>query len=79
MGQLACLATQLPRGNIALHSFPEELFTASRVYDPVFEKTVFVWDADFLVLRNYVQEFQKGGWPGQSADPGSSSGVHYCQ
>jgi LCP family protein required for cell wall assembly len=65
MGQLACLATQLPRKNIAFYSFPEDLFTGTRVYDPVFEKDVFIWDADFQILRNYVTQFQAGTWPEQ--------------
>ena len=79
MGQLACLATQMPRANIALYSFPEGLFTGTRVYDPVFEKDVFIWDADFLVLRNYVAQFQSGSWPGSSPAVGADQSASFCQ
>ncbi len=61
--QLACLGSQLPSESIKFHSFPEELFTGNRVYDPVFQKSVFVWDYDSLVIRNYVAQFQEGSWP----------------
>lgn len=66
MSQLACLAAQLPRQNISLYNFPEDLFTGARIHDPVFgdnEKGVFIWDADFSVLRRYVAAFQAGSWP----------------
>jgi LCP family protein required for cell wall assembly len=63
LGQLACLATKLPLENIAFASFPEELFTATRVYDPVFKKRVFIWDVDFSSLRDYVNLFNTGVWP----------------
>lgn len=79
MTQLACLARQLPVEQITFYSFPAELFTGNRVYDPVFEKSVFVWEYDALVIRNYVAQFQHGAWPeeGGEADPSESAG--YCQ
>ncbi len=78
MSQLACLATKLPRQNIALYSFPENLFTGARIHDPVFgdlKKGVFIWQADFNVLRNYVVQFQAGSWPdsGGASAPGAST------
>ena len=76
MAQLACLGTQLPRKNIALYSFPESLFTGSRIYDPVFpdqKKGVFYWQVDFNILRDYVADFQAGSWPDDSSDSGASS------
>ena len=63
IGQLACLGPQIPAGNIIFASFPQELFTGTRVYDPVFGKRVFIWDVDFSVLRSYVAQFQAGSWP----------------
>jgi LCP family protein required for cell wall assembly len=63
IGQLACLGTRLPASNITFASFPQELFTQTRVFDPVFEKRVFIWDVDFDVLSNYVARFQAGTWP----------------
>lgn len=63
IGQLACLGPQIPPGNIIFASFPQDLFTGTRVYDPVFEKRVFIWDVDFNILRGYVSQFQSGLWP----------------
>ena len=79
MGQLACLATQLPRQFITFYSFPEDLFTGTRIYDPVFEKPVFVWDVDFNVLRQYVTMFQGGMWPVAAARPSSIPTASFCQ
>ena len=79
MGQLACLATQMPRESIALYSFPEKLFTGTRIYDPVFEKDVFIWDADFLVLRNYVGQFQSGSWPDSGEAGSAGHSASFCQ
>ncbi|MBI5942998.1 MAG: LCP family protein [Chloroflexi bacterium] len=63
LGQLACLGTKLPPENILFTSFPQELFTLTRVLDPVFEKKVSVWDVDFNTLSDYVARFQAGTWP----------------
>jgi LCP family protein required for cell wall assembly len=79
MSQLACLAAQLPRSNIALYSFPENLFSGTRIYDPVFKKDVFIWDVDFLVLRNYVAQFQSGSWPDSGDISSSTPSESYCQ
>ena len=79
MSQLACLASQLPRNNIALYSFPENLFTGTRIYDPVFKKDVFIWDVDFLVLRNYVAQFQNGSWPDTGDTTSSNQSASFCQ
>ena len=63
ISQLACLGTQMPRGNILFASFPRELFRSDEAYDPVLEQNVFIWEADFSRLRGYVAEFQTGTWP----------------
>ncbi len=74
MAQLACLGTQLPHQNIALYNFPENLFTGTRTYDPVFKKAVFIWGVDFNLLQEYVADFQAGSWPDNSS-PQSNSGT----
>ena len=61
--QLACLGTRLTGAEITFVSFPEELFGSTRIYDPVFEGRVFVWDVDFNLLRDYVARFNAGIWP----------------
>ena len=60
--------------NIVFTSFPHELFTQTRVYDPVFEKKVFIWDVDFNILSDYVARFQAGAWPEpKSVAPGATT------
>jgi LCP family protein required for cell wall assembly len=79
MTQLACLAPHLPAAAITFYSFPESLFTGNRVYDPVFEKTVFIWEYDPLIMRNYVAQFQQGGWPRQDDEAGEGGSMSYCE
>src|SRR5689334_15749602 len=66
ISQLACLGTQMPRGNILFAAFPRELFKSAEVYDPVLDQDVFIWEADFDSLRSYVSQFQSGTWPSSS-------------
>jgi LCP family protein required for cell wall assembly len=66
ISQLACLGTQMPRGNIMFASFPRKLFESAKVYDPVLKQDVFIWESDFDTLRDYVAEFQAGTWPASS-------------
>lgn len=67
---LTCLAPQIPPQNIRFVSFPEDLTTATRIYDPIFKKQVFIYEADFNRLRLYVSAFQNGDWPAPpSANP----------
>jgi LCP family protein required for cell wall assembly len=77
ISQLACLGTSMPRRNIAFVSFPRELFKPSTVYDPVLKLDLFIWDADFDILRNYVAQFNAGTWPtitpSGTPEPGMSS------
>lgn len=63
LAQLACLGTKLPPQNIAFASFPFELFKQTREFDPVFDKRIYILDADFNVMRDYVMHFQNGSWP----------------
>ena len=80
LGQLACLGTQLDPGNIVFASFPEEQFTATRIYDPVFKGRVFIWDVDFNILRQYIAQFNDGTWPPISGTPENSAeeGIPFC-
>jgi LCP family protein required for cell wall assembly len=67
LGQLACIGTQIQSGNIAFATFPSELFKQTRQFDPVFKKSVFVWNVDFQVLREYIGQFNDGTWPAQTS------------
>ncbi len=62
LAKLLCLGSKLKPKDIRSVDFPPELFTPSRVQDPVLGYT-FVWDVDFNMLRAYVQYFNRGTWP----------------
>lgn len=59
IGRLACLATQLKPDQIEYFSFPDNLFISTRVRDPVLGNTS-ILDADFDILKKYVQSFEAG-------------------
>lgn len=63
LSQLACIGTQLQPTHITFANFPETLFIQDRINDPVFGKSIFVWNADYEALREYVQKFNDGTWP----------------
>jgi LCP family protein required for cell wall assembly len=69
--QLACIGTKMSGADITFVSFPEELFEQTRVYDPVFDGRIFVWDVDYNILRDYVARFNTGTWPAPTT-PGES-------
>ncbi len=81
LSQLACLGTKIDPADILFTSFPQEYFRPSKdVYDPVFEKTVFTWNVDFNILRDYVNRFNIGTWPTRSAiRVGESAPAFTCQ
>ena len=59
--QLLCLRTRFDPQEIEFLSFPERLFTSERVRDPVLGNTS-ILDADFEILKGYVQRFNDGSW-----------------
>jgi LCP family protein required for cell wall assembly len=63
INQLACLATQMKGTDVVFASFPMELFKVAKVYDPQLGATTSVLDADFNILRDYIDRFQQGTWP----------------
>jgi LCP family protein required for cell wall assembly len=60
---LICIAQALPSGNIKIDSFPQEMFTASNIYDPVRNVNTFIYEVDTSKLREMVAEFMNGIWP----------------
>jgi LCP family protein required for cell wall assembly len=64
-GQLACIGTKIPSGNIVFANFPAEHFKQTRQYDPVFKKRIAILDVDFEILREYIRQFHEGTWPQQ--------------
>ena len=73
LGQLACIGTQIRSGNVVFATFPSEYFKQTRQYDPVFKKSVFVWDVDFEVLRDYIHRFNDGTWPSATTAPSTQT------
>ncbi|MDX9992680.1 MAG: LCP family protein [Anaerolineales bacterium] len=63
IGALACLAPQIQSQNIRFVSFPSEAMSASRIYDGIFKKQLFIYEADFNLMRLYTAAFQNGDWP----------------
>ncbi len=63
INQLACLANQMNASDIVFASFPIKTFTSQRIYDPQLRANIQILDADFNVLRDYIQRFEQGTWP----------------
>jgi len=63
INQLGCLATQMHGTDVVFASFPMELFKSTKTFDPQLGDTTFTFDADFNVLRDYINRFQQGTWP----------------
>jgi LCP family protein required for cell wall assembly len=69
ISQMACLLPYLKRENLLFTSLPAEILSPSRVYSPQQKKTTFVMEADFDVIREYIQQFMEGTWPSQPDEP----------
>ena len=63
INQLACLATQMEGTNVVFASFPMETFKGAKQYDPQLKATTSVLEADYNVLRDFIDRFQQGTWP----------------
>jgi LCP family protein required for cell wall assembly len=61
--QLACLAPKLSGENLLFTGLPEEILSPGRVYSPQQKNQVFIMEADFEVIRDYVSQFMAGTWP----------------
>ena len=78
IGQFACLGTRMDPSLILFASFPQELFKPSRVYDPVFDSRLFVWEVDFTLLRGYVTMFNTGSWPAPGSGEDDEESMPFC-
>ncbi len=63
INQLACLATQMSGTDVVFASFPIDLFTPTKTFDPQIKSTTSTLAADYDVLREYIARFQAGTWP----------------
>jgi LCP family protein required for cell wall assembly len=69
LAQIACLAPRLKRENLIFTSLPQEIFTPSRVFSPQQKDTTFIVEADYDVIRDYVEQFLAGTWPTEPDEP----------
>jgi LCP family protein required for cell wall assembly len=63
INHLACLATQMRGTDVVFASFPMETFKGAKMYDPQLKATTSILEADYNVLRDYIDRFQQGTWP----------------
>jgi len=62
INQLACLASQMNGSDVTFASFPIEIFSNAKKFDPQLKNTTSILEADNAVLRNYIDRFQQGTW-----------------
>jgi LCP family protein required for cell wall assembly len=75
LAQFACLAPHLTWDNIVFAKIPTDLLSSASVFNPNMEKDVFVWEADYNVVRYYVDMFEVGLWPTPGADRSGGEGT----
>jgi len=63
INSLLCIALEVTNENIKADSFPQEMFTASGIYDPYRKVTTFIYEADFDQIKAMVKDFMDGVWP----------------
>lgn len=69
ISQLACLLPNIKRENLLFTSLPQEILQQSRVFSPIQKNETFVLQADFDVIRSYVDQFMAGTWPSEPKEP----------
>lgn len=69
ISQLACLAPRLKSENLLFTSLPEEILSPGSVYSPQQKDNTFVMQADFDIIRDYVDRFMQGTWPDKPNEP----------
>jgi LCP family protein required for cell wall assembly len=68
INSLICIAQAVPKQNIQVDSFPQEMFTATVTYDEYRNVTSFIYEVDNAKLRAMVADFMNGIWPMQNWD-----------
>ena len=63
INQLACLASQINGSDVTFASFPIEIFSNAKKFDPQLKNTTSILEADNGILRDYIHRFQQGNWP----------------
>lgn len=60
LAQMACLVPKLDSENLVFASISEDLLTPSRVYSPQQKATTFIYEADFEIIRDIIDQFLAG-------------------
>ncbi len=63
ISKLVCISQKLPKENINMLAFPEDIFTGTSIYDPYRKVNTYVMEADNTLLRSYLSDFMEGTWP----------------
>ena len=63
LNQLACLANEMNGTGVFFASLPMDMFKNAKVFDPQLKATTSVLEADYDLLRDYIDRFQQGTWP----------------
>ena len=72
MSQLACLLPKLDRDTLLFSSFPDDLFTPTRVFNPQMGDNTFVMEYEMDVMEEYIQKFLEGTWPLPDEEQGNT-------
>ncbi|MGD8457405.1 MAG: LCP family protein [Anaerolineales bacterium] len=76
ISKLACLAPKLTGENLVFASFPREILEPSSVYDPEYNRDTFIFDVDFNILIDYIDQFLAGTWPEEDTGGGMTCPVY---
>jgi hypothetical protein len=60
---------KLDTENLVFTGIPEELLTQGRVYSPQQKAETFVWEADYDVIRDIIDQFLAGTLVSDSEGP----------
>ena len=60
LAQLACLVPQLDSENLVFTGISEDLLSPGRVFSPQLKAETFVWEADYDVIREIIEQFNAG-------------------
>lgn len=63
INQLACLANEMNGTGVYFAGFPMDMFKNAKVFDPQLKATTSILDADYDLMRDYIDRFQQGTWP----------------
>lgn len=69
ISQLACLLPKIERENLIFTSLPQEILNPGRIFSPMQKDDTFILEADFDVIRDYVDQFMAGTWPSEPDEP----------